>query len=314
MQKVFVMDAENKPLLPCHPARARKLLDSGKAELIQVLPFSIRLKRKVDNPAGSFKAGIDDGARHVGVAILNDKTNEVVFKGQIDLRQDVKLLMEKRSRYRRVRRYRKTRHRKPRFDNRTGSKLAPSLRCRKDSTLRFIADMQKRLNIISVTIEEVSFNHAKNHYGKHFSQVEVGKLYLRERLAGLGLEVETTRGWITKQYRATMGLSKKHSNDAIAIVACGEEVKVSSKEWLIKPRRSKEWEKNPTKKCSEKEGFRHYDIVKASHRSKGEVMGSIRSLKEKAITIRTTFSDNFAVSYRKTKLLQRPRGLIFTHC
>ncbi|MCI0490471.1 MAG: RNA-guided endonuclease IscB [Blastocatellia bacterium] len=313
MQKVFVIDAENTPLLPCHPARARKLLDSGKAELVQVLPFTIRLKRKVDNPIGSFKVGIDDGARHVGVAILNDKTDEVVFKGQIDLRQDVKLLMEKRSAYRRGRRNRKTRHRKPRFDNRIGSKLAPSLRCRKDSILRFITDMQKRVNIISVTIEEVSFDHAEKRYGKHFSQVEVGKLYLRERFAGLGLEVETTRGWITKQYREAMGLSKKHSNDAIAIAACGEEVAISSKEWLIKPRRSKEWEKNPTKKCSEKEGLRHYDIVKARHRTRGEVIGSIRSLKQNAITIRTRFSDNFAVSYRKTKLLQRPGGLIFTH-
>jgi len=29
MQKVFVLDAKKKPLMPCHPARARELLNKG---------------------------------------------------------------------------------------------------------------------------------------------------------------------------------------------------------------------------------------------------------------------------------------------
>jgi hypothetical protein len=59
-QKVFVISASGKPLLPTHPARARKLLDSGKATLYQVVPFTIQLKRVVSNPVGQFTVGIDD--------------------------------------------------------------------------------------------------------------------------------------------------------------------------------------------------------------------------------------------------------------
>ena len=52
--KVFVVDGENKPLLPTTPRRARKLLDAKKAEVIQVMPFTIRLNRIIDTPVGSF--------------------------------------------------------------------------------------------------------------------------------------------------------------------------------------------------------------------------------------------------------------------
>ncbi len=91
--KVFVIDFSGKPLLPTHPARARKLLDSGKATVYQVVPFTIQLNRVVENPVGEFTVGIDDGAKKVGIAVVNEKTQEVVFGGTIKLRQDVPLLM-----------------------------------------------------------------------------------------------------------------------------------------------------------------------------------------------------------------------------
>ncbi|MCP4353183.1 MAG: HNH endonuclease, partial [Desulfobacterales bacterium] len=66
LSKVFVVDGEGKPLLPTHPARARKLLESGKAAVERVVPFTVRLNRTVGNPAGSFTAGVDDGAKYAG--------------------------------------------------------------------------------------------------------------------------------------------------------------------------------------------------------------------------------------------------------
>ena len=74
--------------------------------------FSISGKKAV----GSFTVGIDDGARWVGIAVVNEHAREVVFGGTIKLRQDVSLLMERRKNYRRTRRSRKTRHRKCRFN------------------------------------------------------------------------------------------------------------------------------------------------------------------------------------------------------
>jgi len=93
-QKVFVIDANKKPLLPTLPARARILLKNQKAVVYKLNPFTIQLNRVVEKPVGSFSVGIDDGAKHVGVAIKNTKTQEIVFQGQIELRQDIKLKMK----------------------------------------------------------------------------------------------------------------------------------------------------------------------------------------------------------------------------
>ena len=61
--------------------RARRLLRDEKARVIRVAPFTIKLKRKIDNLVGAFFCGIDDGAKHVGVAIINKYTQEgEIFK------------------------------------------------------------------------------------------------------------------------------------------------------------------------------------------------------------------------------------------
>jgi len=309
--KVFVVDAEGKPLLPTHPARARKLLREGRAKVIQVVPFTIQINRIIENPVGSFVAGVDDGSKYVGVVIINDKTNEVVFRGGIRLRQDVKRLMKQRSDYRRSRRTRKLRYRQPRFSNRKGCKIVPSIKCRKDSILRFLKDMMKRVNIIKVIVEEVKFNHFRFRFGKFFSLVEQGKKYLKEQIKLSGLDYDSVFGWMTKGWRLNLGLSKSHSNDAVAITCKKDEPIFSSLDYIIKPRRTRIWENNSTKTCTEKNGFRHFDIVKAKHRTRGTVIGSIRSLKKRCITLRTSFDDNFQVSYSKSKLIQRHNRLIY---
>jgi len=305
--KVFVIDKDGKSCLPTRSARARRLLRDGKAKLVTVVPFTIQLLRSINNPVGSFIIGLDDGAKKVGVSIVNDKTNEVVFKGQVELRQDVKRCMSKRRNYRRTRRLRKLRYRQPRFDNRSGSKITPSQRCRKESSLRFIKNMMKRINIIKVIVEEVSFNHAENKHGYWFSLVEIGKTFLRDQIKKLGLVYDSTFGYITKENRLKLGLSKLHSNDAISIV-CKNNPTISSLEWIIKPKRTKD---RGSKKYVEKSGFRHYDVVKSKHRNKGIVIGSILGFKTNQISLRTNFSNDFPVVYSKTKLLQRPSGLVY---
>lgn len=235
MQKVFVIDSEGKPLLPCHPARSRKLLKAGRAKVIQVVPFTIQLSHKIANLVGSFTAGIDDGAKKVGVAIMNSETNEVVFKGQINLRQDVSLKMKQRREYRGARRSRNLKYRKPRFNNRISKKLAPSIRCRKDSILRFLKDMLKRINIVKVVVEEIKFNHFKHRYGKFFSLVEIGKNYLKQQIIDLGLRYFAFFGYQTKFRRIVLRLSKSHSNDAISMICEKGRPIINSLEWIIKP-------------------------------------------------------------------------------
>lgn len=305
--KVFVIDSDGKPCLPCTPRQARQLLDQKRASVKQVVPFTIQLSRKIDNPVGSFEVGVDDGAKHVGIAVKNTHTNEIVFHAQLDHRQDVSGKVEQRRELRHARRQR-LRCRPPRFNNRIRSKIAPSIRQRKDAILRVVKDLGKRLNLVKVKVEEVAFNHAAHNYGKFFSLVEIGKKYLREQIVKLGLTYEATAGYITKQSRLKLGLSKRHSHDACAIVESADKVGL---EYFIKPRRTKVWENNPTKTCTEKNGFRHYDLVKSSRKGK-TVVGSVRSLKANQIALRTKGDDNYLVSYSKSRLLCRFAGLIYS--
>jgi hypothetical protein len=141
--------------------------------------------------------------------------------------------------------------------------------------------------------------------------LQIGKNYLFKELGNLNLQVESCFGWMTRDWRNVLGLEKSHVNDAIAIVCQERKPKIASSSYLLIPKRKKLWEHNPTKLSDEKYGFRHWDLVTAEHRSKGKVIGSVRSLKAKAMTLRTTWNNNFEVSYRKAKLLWRFKSIIY---
>jgi len=79
MSKVFVLDTNKCPLAPTHPARARQLLRKGKAAVYRSYPFTIILKHKVKEiDIQPLRLKIDPGSKTTGLAILNNKTGEVV--------------------------------------------------------------------------------------------------------------------------------------------------------------------------------------------------------------------------------------------
>ena len=41
--KVYVINKHGRPLMPCSPAKARHLLDAGKAKIKKRTPFTIQL-------------------------------------------------------------------------------------------------------------------------------------------------------------------------------------------------------------------------------------------------------------------------------
>jgi|SRR5665647_32308 len=135
---VYVLNNENKPLMPTNPAKARMLLKFNKAKVVKRLPFTIKLLFGSSNYVQPVTAGMDTGSKVVGcAAIANDK---VIYQSEVTIRQDVSGEMEKRSMYRRSRRSRKTRYRECRFKNRAnsrrGGRLAPSLKSKLESHLR----------------------------------------------------------------------------------------------------------------------------------------------------------------------------------
>jgi hypothetical protein len=172
-RSVFVIDVEGQPLLPTHPARARQLLHDGKAVPYQMIPFTIQLTKQVKNPVGDFTVSIDDGAKEVGIAVIDKQTQTVVFTGTIKLRQDVRRKMQQRAMYRRSRRSRKLRHRKMRY-NRKRSKgfLPPTIRQKKDAIVRVVKDLQTLMPITAAIVEQGMFDTSSLAAGRQLVGVE----------------------------------------------------------------------------------------------------------------------------------------------
>ena len=114
--KVFVKSNEGQWLMPTNPANARRLLKQGKARVIQRTPFAIQLLYDTTEYVQPVTVGIDDGGIRVGIAAVS--ADKVLYQEELSLRTDIKAKMDTRRAYRRSRRHRKTRYRKPRWQNR----------------------------------------------------------------------------------------------------------------------------------------------------------------------------------------------------
>ena len=164
--RVFVLDCHGEPLDPCHPARARRLLASGRAVIVGHTPFVIRLKdRGVEQSTTSqLTVKIDPGSRHTGMSVARvdeDGNTYGLVSIQLDHRgQHIHKKMGQRAAYRRGRRSRNLRYRAPRFSNRSRPKgwLAPSLQHRVDSTVSMVSKLCRWAPVSGVAMELVRFD------------------------------------------------------------------------------------------------------------------------------------------------------------
>lgn len=155
------MNMRGDPLMPCTQKKARILLKEGKAVIYKYDPFTIQLTYATGETKQDCHIGIDTGSKHIGMAITSE--NKVLFKGEIDLRQDVKSNIDTKHIYRRSRRNRKTRYRQPRFLNRKRSDkwLPPSLQNRVDHTFHWIDTFCSLVSDPILHIEVGKFDTAK---------------------------------------------------------------------------------------------------------------------------------------------------------
>ncbi|MGJ5674786.1 MAG: RNA-guided endonuclease IscB [Nostochopsis sp.] len=162
MSKVFVIDSEKRQLDPIHSAQARQLLRNKKAAVYRRFPFTIILKES--RPASSvspLRLKIDPGAKHTGIALVNDSTGEVVFAAELKHRGfAIRDALTSRRQLRRSRRNRKTRYRQPRFLNRTRSEgwLAPCLKSRVENIKTWVEKLRKLAPITAISQELVRFD------------------------------------------------------------------------------------------------------------------------------------------------------------
>jgi 5-methylcytosine-specific restriction endonuclease McrA len=158
MQYVFVLNKNKKPLNPCHPAAARKLLKQGKAVVHKRNPFTIRLKEKVENPDNKeFTLKVDPGSKTTGLAILQEDV--VLFLFELYYKTIIKKKMTDRKGHRVFRRGKK-RYRKCRPNNRKREEgwLAPSLQARVDCLESFVKRLMRLINITKIMYENVKFD------------------------------------------------------------------------------------------------------------------------------------------------------------
>ena len=172
---VFVLDKKKRPLMPTSEKRARLLLERGRAVVIKLFPFTIRLRDRTEGEMQPVQIKIDPGSKQTGVAVarasqvIDIKTGEVtpwlhtLNLFQITHRgQAISANLTSRRGLRRRRRS-KLRYREARFDNRTRSEgwLAPSLEHRIDTVMSFVAKIRRLVPVSAISMELVRFDMQK---------------------------------------------------------------------------------------------------------------------------------------------------------
>ena len=162
MSRVFVLDTRKRALNPMHPGRARVLLTQGKAAVYRRYPFTIILKRAVEQPdPHPLRVKLDPGSKVTGIALVNDATGELVWAAELTHRgEQIKRSMASRHTVRHNRRQRKTRYRKPRFQNRHKRKgtLPPSLESRVCNVVTWVRRLMHLCPVSAISQEHVRFD------------------------------------------------------------------------------------------------------------------------------------------------------------
>lgn len=155
---VFVNNKDGKPLMPCSHRKARILLKEKKAKIIRYEPFTIQLLYVSSGYKQEITMGIDAGSKVIGISAVTDKKE--LLSAEIELRNDIVELLSTRRQNRRSRRNRKTRYRKPRFDNRKkpAGWLAPSIESKINAHIHMVELIHRLLPITKIIVEVASFD------------------------------------------------------------------------------------------------------------------------------------------------------------
>ncbi len=164
MARIFVVDHQRKPLMPTTPARARLLLKAGKAAILRRYPLVLILKEsRPEAVVEPLRLKLDPGSKTSGIAIVNDRSGDVVWAAELTHRSAViRERLAKRRTARRSRRLRHTRYRQARWQNRRRKKgwLAPSLVSRVHHLLTWVKRLQGWCPLGAISQELVCFDTA----------------------------------------------------------------------------------------------------------------------------------------------------------
>lgn len=227
--RIPVISRDGKPLMPCKPLKAKKLLNSSKAEpkWSKLGLFYIQLTIEITSEYNAnqyFTLANDPGSRFDGFALA---CKYVQLHLMAIMPEDVHDKMDARGNLRRARRYRKTRRRPWRPRSPGPDWITPSQLAKVLFRLAIVRELCKLFPVKYFIVEDVKFDHYNKRYGKYFSTVEIGKGHYYRELRKLGTLV-LVEGWQTKLWREEAGLKKtsqkdaltpaSHANDAVAML------------------------------------------------------------------------------------------------
>lgn len=171
----YVLNKNGQPLMPIRRCgKVRRLLNSNKARVVHKEPFTIQLLFETKNDVSDLYLGVDTGSTKIGCAVV-DNNQTVYYLSEVKIRNDISTKMERRRVYRRVRRNRKLRYRKARFDNRTNSinqdRFSPTMISKINSHIREIDFIKNILPIKELVLETGKFDTTLlDHEGELFNR------------------------------------------------------------------------------------------------------------------------------------------------
>jgi len=146
--------------MPCTPAKARKLLQAGKAKVVEHRPFTIQLRWSCEGHVQPVTLGIDKGSTTTGMACVGN--GKVLLAAEVHHRRDIKAKMDARRAHRKSRRARQW-YRPARFANRAASlrrgRIPPCIKTNAEEVIRLVKRLP--LPISQIIIEDVQVDIAR---------------------------------------------------------------------------------------------------------------------------------------------------------
>ena len=156
-----VLDQQGKPLMPTtRLGKVYRLLKTKKAYIVSYEPFTIQLNYEPNTHViQPMTLGVDSGAIHSGYSVANERRE--YYSAEVIARDNISRNLSDKRMYRQHRRFRKTRYRKPRFNNRKNKKkgwLPPSLQQKIAVQMNEIDHLHRYFPIETIIVEVAEFD------------------------------------------------------------------------------------------------------------------------------------------------------------
>ena len=210
---VPVLSSTGRPLMPCHPARAKELIRKGRAKKRWFKGiFAIKLMRELGNTQ-QIAVGVDPGTKREAFTVKSK--NHTYLNILSDSITWVSERLNNRREMRHERRRRKTPYKSSRSNRLINHKSYPtSIISRWRIKLNIIIFLKRLYPITDIIVEDVkAVTKGKKKWDEFFSPVEMGKNWFYDRCKELN-NLVLMQGYETKENRDRLGLWKNRSKMA----------------------------------------------------------------------------------------------------